>query len=633
MKNNKRLWLAATLLAMLLALSMVFCSCKPQDPQDPIDTTEAPSDETTAEPLPESYDLVKNGEIKIVRVVRPTNDSSTATPEVTAAKLIRDTINSVVTDRFGITLEYSDTLMLEEDFLMPGQSYDSSTLEILVGATAYEESNGIFEGLGYGDYLVKPVGNKIVVAAYTTSGYTAAANRLVDLIIDGTDTETKSVTLKAEDLTFSATSAKRISAIPTYEGGIFNSYYKAGNSVDEIIIKKTSMDEFDKYLTKLTDAGYTCSTTNSVSSSKFATYRNADYTLTVGYYDYESSARLIIEPLTDPIATAPQSYQKVTTSQITMLGLEYQKSDGSYSSNGLSLLIRLEDGSFIVVDGGFNRAECASNLYKEIREQAKEYETNSKNIRIAAWIITHAHGDHSGMIAGRSDTFKTMKVENFLVNFISDTEREKAMSTYKDNWTSGEGGGYSNVYTAASALGAKVRTVHVGEVYYFADAKLEIMYTIESFGPQTCNAFNTTSLIIKATIQDTAIMITGDATGNAMQAATQTFGDHLKSDIVTLAHHGYTTWGNNGGVEMAYRKMLPSTVLWPQGGMGYPNYKTKSYNLVVTDTKSNPNFQEVYVAGTSGDTIILPLPYTVGTAVINRTAVSKMTGAATTKAS
>ena len=84
-----------------------------------------------------------------------------------------------------------------------------------------------------------------------------------------------------------------------------------------------------------------------------------------------------------------------------MLGLEYSKGTENVS-NGLSVLIRLTDGRFIVIDGGFNRTECADALIKAIKEQSKAY-TNKPVI--AGWIITHAHGDHSGMIGKQYGRF------------------------------------------------------------------------------------------------------------------------------------------------------------------------------------------------------------------------------------
>ncbi len=622
MKKNKKLWLAA-LLVLALAMSLVLCSCKPTQG----DPDASSGDESTNAPESPVFNVVKDGKITVKRIVRP-QDKKDAAPEITAAQKIRNTVNDIVKDSFKVEMSYDEQLMMEEDFLMPGQSYDSEAFEILVGLTEYEESVNAYKELAYGDYTVKVVGNKIVVAAYTASGFNAAADDLSTLIKSGINADTKSVTINKADVVFGGTKNKKVSAIPLYDGGVFNSYYKAGNTVDEIIIKKTNIDEFNSYLTKLGNAGYTCYTTNEIKNNKFATYTNEDYTVTAGYYNYESSARILIEPLAEAVPLEPEKYEKVTTSQITMLGLEYKGSDGSYTSNGLSMLIRLEDGRFIVVDGGFNRANCANNLLTLMREQSKAYAKTDKDIKVAAWIITHAHGDHSGMIQRRYSAFKGITVENFLVNFISDSERQKAISTYSNNWSSTEGGGYTGVLEAASELKAKLRIVHVGQTYYFADAKLEILYTIESFGPNVCNAFNTTSLVVKATVSDTVVMITGDATGNGLQAAAKAFGDYLKSDIVQVSHHGYTTWGNDSGTIMAYKLMAPATLLWPQGGNAYPKYTGKTYNMALTDKKSNPNYAETYVAGTDGDYIVLPLPYNkVGSGIVHRVNTSALEGA------
>lgn len=628
MKKNKRIWLPAILLVLILAMSVLFCSCNKTD--GPGNGTSSGADESTAEPESTTLDLVKNGEIKIVRVVRSADITAADAPEITAGKKIRDTLNNVIKDKINSNLSYDESITLVEDFLMPGQTYDPSTVEILVGKTAYDESKDAFDGLSYGDYSVKVVGNKIIVASYTTAGYNAAANKLSNLITGAVDEATKSITLNKADIAAEGSSNKSLNAIPMYEGGTFGSYYKAGNSVDEIIIKKTNATEFGAYLDKLASSGYTCYTTKEIKSNKFATYTNDKYTLTAGYYDYETSARIMIEPLADPVPLEAAKYTKVTTSQITMLGLEYKTTDG-YASNGLSMVIRLEDGRFIVVDGGFNNAASANNLLAVLREQSKDYIKSPKDINVAAWIITHAHGDHSGMIGKRYETFRSITVEEFLVNFISDSEREKAIAGIPNNWSSGEGGGYSNVITAANALGAKVRTVHVGQDYYYGDAKLEVLYTIESFGPTICNAFNTTSLVIKATIQGTTFMITGDATGNGLQATAKAFGDYLKSDIVQVSHHGYTTWHNDAGTIMAYKFMAPTTLLWPQGGHAYPNYTSKNYNKALTEKSSNPNYEETYVAGWQGDTVIIPLPYKVGSGITNRATGSNVEGASTIK--
>ena len=153
---------------------------------------------------------------------------------------------------------------------------------------------------------------------------------------------------------------------------------------------------------------------------------------------------------------------------------------------------------------------------------------------------------------------------------------------------------------------------------------LETLYTIENYGPTLAQAFNTTSLIMKMTFTDpetkqqTVYLSTGDATGPAFLATSRYFGNYLKSDIVQVAHHGYTTWGTEEGTMAAYRLAVPPTVLWPQGSHGYPNYVTKSYNAVLVNVSTNPNYKETLVAGDEGQITVFPMPYTVGSAIVTK---------------
>ena len=102
-------------LALVLAMTVLFCSCE-QKPIDPPETTPA---ETTEEPLPETFDVVKDGKITLTRIVRSADITSSDAPEITAAKKLRDTINNLVKKDFGVELNYDETVVLEEDFLMP----------------------------------------------------------------------------------------------------------------------------------------------------------------------------------------------------------------------------------------------------------------------------------------------------------------------------------------------------------------------------------------------------------------------------------------------------------------------------------------------------------------------------------
>jgi beta-lactamase superfamily II metal-dependent hydrolase len=602
---NKKFLSCLLVTLMLLAL---LCGCG----ELPEETTTATTSDTTvttpAETTPEvptEINIVTDGKA-VFQLIRD-EDVASSGPEVAQARVIMNQVKDLT----------GATMSLGTDWVKRGSELDSTTYEILVGMTAYPETLEVVNSLNYGDWAVRLVGNKIVVFGFDSASLSKATTKLAGLLKKGVSADGKSITLNTADLNVSETQNTQLNALPGYEGGVFYSYYAAGANCDEIIINETNLDQYNAYLKKLDGSGFKCYTTHEIAGNHFATYTNDKYTITAGYYAYEDAARLLIEPLAPAVGLKEDNvYTPITTSQITLLGVEYKKGDGSFASNGLSVLIRLTDGRFVVVDGAFNTAATAKVLVEALKEQSKEYAPKISDITIAAWIVTHAHGDHYGTLLGQTALFKGMNVERILVNFLSESERQKSISAYSGNWSATEGQDYRQLPNVAKTLGAEIHQIHVGQVYYLADLEMEVLYTIESFAPNTCNALNTSSTVTRMKFGGkTTYMSTGDATGYGMEICADMYGDYIQSDIVQVCHHGYTTWGDDAGMIEAYRTINAPTVLWPQGTHAYPNYKGKSYNAVLFEVS---NYKEVYVAGVHGDQIIVPLPYTVGTAIEKR---------------
>ena len=598
------------LLTLLLSLALL-CGCG--DMTEVTDTTTAATDNTTeitttspADTVPAELNIVTDGKatFKLVR----DEDADASGMEVAQARIIMNQVKDLT----------GATMGLGTDWVKRGSELDSTTYEILIGMTAYPETAEVVSSLGYGDWAVRLVGNKIVVFGFDNTSLSKATTKLVTLLKDGVSEDGKSITLNSADLNVNGTESEQLSALPGYEGGVFYSYYAAGANCDEIIINETNLDQYNAYLKKLDGAGFTCYTTNEIAGNHFATYTNDKYTVTAGYYAYETAARLLIEPLAPAVGLKEENvYTRVTTSEIVMMGMELSKSDGTYTSNGLSVVIRLTDGRFIVVDGGHSNASVAKEVGETLYEHSAEYRKAGEVPVVAAWIVTHAHGDHYGALINHYASMGKIKVERFLVNFLSEAERQKSMNstTYGKNW-SNDGAGYTKMPTVAKYFDAEIHQVHVGQVYYLADLKMEILYTIESFAPKTCNALNTTSTVMRMEFDGkTDYLSTGDATGYGMEICADMYGDYIQSDIVQVCHHGYSTWGDDAGMIEAYKVVNAPTVLWPQGLHAYPNYKDKAYNKVVFEV---PNYKEVYVSGALGDEIIVPLPYTVGSAIEKR---------------
>ena len=491
---------------------------------------------------------------------------------------------------------------------------DSEKLEILVGATDHPEMADIFDEISYGDYAIRAVGNKLIVVAFDESGYSLALTSLQRILSRGYSRKTNTITVKTSDLNKIDKVNGQLSALPAYEGGVSYPNFDAGRvteatKCDEIVVKSTTVDDYDAYLLKLEANGYTQYTTNNIGDNKFAIYTNNRYTVNVGYYNSSREARLLIEPKGAlPTRAEDNKYNpkrdRVTTAQITMIAV-----GSSSSSIGLSTLIRLEDGRFIVVDGAWSSR--FDHLVSTIKSQAKKYTNNPV---IAAWVITHGHDDHGQLLANKYSSIQSagITVESIILNEVSELDPYRS-----------EGYGYTNkiIKTVAPALGADLYKPHIGQAFHIANCKIDVMFTHEGLAPERCFEFNATSTILKMTFTDsktgevTTFLSTGDTTGLCMNFVQKNFGDYMKCDIICPPHH--CLGDNSGGNDMlkeAYAVVAPQLVVFC-AGKGAEGLRTQWYNWALIDVAQNPSYKEYYFTGNKdgeGD-VLVPLPYVPGT--------------------
>ena len=139
------------ILAIILVFSAVACSGG-----IPEETTEAIVETTTApetEPRPTVVSLLDESGAAIYRVVRPDKGSDS---EVQMAIDLKKSLAALTGVDFS----------LKSDFLMPNESADG-VREILIGATNRPESAEALEGLGIDEYVIRVMGDKIIIAGGT----------------------------------------------------------------------------------------------------------------------------------------------------------------------------------------------------------------------------------------------------------------------------------------------------------------------------------------------------------------------------------------------------------------------------------------------------------------------------------
>ncbi len=242
----------------------------------------------------------------------------------------------------------------------------------------------------------------------------------------------------------------------------------------------------------------------------------------------------------------------------------------SMKTAGTGYIMRLEDGSFIVMDGGtVNEGTEVQNVWDmlcQMHTDAYGVPPSQDNpIRISAWIISHNHGDHYNLLFSLAKEYGQsglLKIDYLLGNF-------PAAATYYNTPESG-----SYVQTNMSKLQSYLTypltyiKVHTGQRLWFANVEVEVMFTHEDFYPHPIVAFNDSSTVVRLHTLVTngkarrlgntpvSFLFTGDMYRYSARWMCAMYGKYLESDMVALAHHG------GPGAESTFYGMVNARALW-----------------------------------------------------------------------
>lgn len=317
-----------------------------------------------------------------------------------------------------------------------------------------------------------------------------------------------------------------------------------------------------------------------------------------GQYQYYICRRhyapgVITLPSSD-LLSPNQTYTKVTDAKIVAIDLSAVVDKGTSGSYGTGYVIMLEDGRFVIIDGGSsdggtsgdaafaqvdNCWSILSALYKDVYGVAP---SPSNPVQIAAWIITHGHGDHIGVFwdfcqrygggGSKHSLGAYAKIEYLLANQADFTTLyntgEPSMSVT------------SNLTKIREFVkdGFTYIRVQTGQKLYFANLEIETLFTQTNFNPQRIVTMNDTSAIQRLSFARTAdgvgervvdhksvtaaskttLLSTGDAYRWSGRWICAMYGTYLKSDMVTVSHHGGV-----GFTLEVYDMIAPRVVWWP----------------------------------------------------------------------
>lgn len=331
------------------------------------------------------------------------------------------------------------------------------------------------------------------------------------------------------------------------------------------ILADTDAAAFITYLNALENDGWVQYSNNIIEGTNlFATYTKEEKSIYCYYISTKRTAYLVSSP--DQLLETRQqdnSYETVCKPLLTQVKLLNKDWKG-----GMSYLLRLSDGRFIIIDGGYNEKDHyhANQMYALMQEQ-----NVLPKITVAAWIITHPHIDHLGMASDFLRTYNStqLDIQQMIFNFPID----KDILTFEPESVTSDDPAYMPTFLLSLEMfwpQLKVTVPHTGQRYHFADATIEILHTIEDFYPRTLdwlnsNKMNGASVIFSLELGGQKTMFLADSAENCSEDLYAMWGSYLKSDIMQAAHHGL-----RGGTVELYAAIDPEVVLVPMYA-GYTN--------------------------------------------------------------
>ena len=583
------------LLVIIMASTTLFSCIEKPDVENESDTTVTDTNKTETDVNGGSESSTPTvDESKFPKNVFPIFDGSAYTIKVVTSDNATSAERQVATTlRSELKKKTKTTISQSTDYLGAAESYDSNAYEILVGKTAHDESTSVYNTLDYNNYGIKTIGRKIVFHFATIN----EGEELVTLFINALQNNDKKAFWVENTLFVSKISSPVLTGLPKYPASSLSTVDCADNT-SMVVAKSTNLEKFNEYCNTLKSEGYEeYSKRENIDGNYFRTYTKGSTAVTAYFSKGRSQARIIVGPIKDIPSKEVDKTPETFKPSVTMIGPS-ESVPGS-----LTMIYMLENGKFIIIDGGIILAD---RIYKELCE----LQPNTDKFVIAGWFVSHPHNDHQdGIEYFIEQHIDEVEIENIYFNY--------AQASYYDNLTSKDHQDPTNkeghrVTKLRELLEKKVyRTTnivkpHTGQIYNFGSATVEIISTVEDLLPTKLPHVNEASMVVRVTVAGQSTMILADAADQMKGIIRSMYDTHVRSDMVTLAHHG--VWDC---VPELYNEIKGKVLFWPnntEGARMYYTDKSSSSGARQAIQAALNNATDVFLA--KGTDTKLNLPYT-----------------------
>ena len=199
--------------------------------------------------------------------------------------------------------------------------------------------------------------------------------------------------------------------------------------------------------------------------------------------------------------------------------------------NGMSYVIQLKDGSYIVYDGSY-----VGQARKLQQYLIANYKGEGKPV-VRAWVLTHSHNDHY-------PTFQAFATNSRYMNMVT-VEYVIYSPLNEENYTLNDENNdpyfSTQLYEDVKGMkGAKLVFAHTGMLFNFCNLNMEILMAPETLYKDTSDVgnFNDTSIVTRLFDDDYNALFLGDIAIKGSTYMHEIYGSYLKSDVCQVSHHG-----------------------------------------------------------------------------------------------
>ncbi|MBE6965716.1 MAG: hypothetical protein E7441_06750 [Ruminococcaceae bacterium] len=302
-------------------------------------------------------------------------------------------------------------------------------------------------------------------------------------------------------------------------------------------IKNATAKDYASVVCALAENGYEPKGETDTAFHKFRAYLKNGTGVFVNYFTGIDEITVCTEEKSNYFSYSDIKGTPKVSSQITQVQLH---------DFGMSYVIRLSDGRFIIIDGGWDHTGDTVRLYEALLAGSE----NGKPV-IAAWIFTHMDCDHYRCINVFTELYREdVTVQKFMFNFPAK----------KKNNFEREEPHILKAFENMKLYGAEIYYPHTGQIYKIGNALLEFLSCTDDTYYFTEDD-NAASLVFRMELEGQIILWTGDACFSD-SALLKKYGAYLKSDILQVPHHGFLS-GETEEQKRCYDLIAPEVCFLP----------------------------------------------------------------------